>query len=75
MVASWARTPEQNKALAIKRVQVFLDHVKTLSFGFIGAAALTPTFRGQTIGPDGWLVIVVCGLILGLMVLFADHVR
>lgn len=66
-----------------KRIQVAIDHLKTLCFGCVGASVLTPMFKADGdwivglagITGGGWLVIALSFFVLISMVICADYVR
>ena len=76
MARAYLRTDAEILQLWLKRQHLFCDYIKTLCFGFIGAAVLAPTFRHDgALGLDAYVVILVASVFLSLMLWFADLVR
>jgi hypothetical protein len=58
-----------------KRYVVFFDHLKTTCFGFIGAACINPLVNQLPFNTLAYGTIVVCGGILGAMVIWPNRMR
>jgi hypothetical protein len=58
-----------------KRYIVFFDHLKTLSFGLIGAACINPLVNQVPLSGLSYAIILIGGGVLGGMIIWPEKMR